>query len=337
MNVLIHKQEGIYCPEGQFHIDPSRAVETALITHAHTDHVRKGSKHYICAKPLEGILRHRVGNKPIITAIPYHKKIKLNNTTVSFHPAGHMLGSAQIKVETNNEVWVVSGDYKRDKDPTCDPFEPLECDVFITEATFGHPKYIWPSSESVMKQIKGWWNTNQKQNTTSILYCYSLGKAQRILGELYNNKIGEIFIHEAMAQFTQHYRDAKVKLAPAEVITSETSPDKLKKALIIAPPSNNADYIRLLQDYETAAVSGWTLDKKFGAQGFTLSDHADWPALLKTIEQTKAKRVFVTHGDPAHLVSHLTKLGISAQPFEKPKTIRTILEDGQYTLKRFFS
>jgi putative mRNA 3-end processing factor len=140
-----------------------------------------------------------------------------------------------------------------------------------------------------------------------------------------------------MAQFTQHYRDAKVKLAPAEVITSETSPDKLKKALIIAPPSNNADYIRLLQDYETAAVSGWTLDKKFGAQGFTLSDHADWPALLKTIEQTKAKRVFVTHGDPAHLVSHLTKLGISAQPFEKPKTIRTILEDGQYTLKRFFS
>lgn len=337
MNLLIHKKEGIYCPEGQFHIDPSSSVETALITHGHTDHVRKGSKHYICAEPLEEILRHRVGKKPTITTMPYGKKINLNNTTVSFHPAGHMLGSSQIRVEANKEVWVVSGDYKRDNDPSCTPFEPLECDVFITEATFAHPKYVWPSSASVVKQIKGWWRANSEQNTTSILHCYSLGKTQRMLSELYDNKIGDIFIHRAMEAFTQHYRNAKIKLAPAEIITPETSPERLKKALIIAPPSSNAEYMHLLQDYEAAAVSGWTLDNKFGAQGFTISDHADWPALLHTIAQTKAKRVLVTHGDPTHLVRHLTKLGVNAQPFEKPKTIRTILAEGQYTLKKFFN
>jgi len=326
MSLIQITPKGFYCKEGNFYIDPSSKVENALVTHAHTDHARKGSDNYFCAQQLEKILQHRIGPKAKINAIPYRKQLNFNKVLVSFHPAGHMLGSAQIRVEHNNEVWVISGDYKRQDDPTCEPFELVKCDVFITEATFALPKYVWRPSNEIIKEIIAWYNENKNKNITSVLLCYSLGKSQRILSELASYIKDPVYVHDTIAQYISLYKEQGVKLARTKPLN--TAP---QGALAICPP--NAKYLDI-ENYTTAYVSGWMHDYHIStAKGFALSDHADWPALIQTIEETGARKVLITHGYAGALIQHLKNKGIEASeiktiPKERPRK-------GQLTLKRF--
>ncbi|MEM8810209.1 MAG: DNA ligase-associated DEXH box helicase, partial [Cyanobacteria bacterium P01_G01_bin.38] len=177
MSTLITvRPEGLYCEQGDFYIDPWKPVGTALITHAHSDHARAGAQQYYATGISEGVLRKRLGAEMNLHGVTYGEKLKLGKTWVSFHSAGHVLGSAQIRIECDDEVWVVSGDYKRCSDPTCEPFEVIECDAFITEATFGLPIYRWDSGEATAQAIHRWWQADPER--PSLLFCYSFGKAQ---------------------------------------------------------------------------------------------------------------------------------------------------------------
>jgi putative mRNA 3-end processing factor len=189
---------GLYCPSGDFFIDPWQPVQTAVITHAHGDHLRHGSAQYILARAGEAIARHRLGSGNTVTAIEYGARQALGAAIVSLHPAGHVLGSAQIRIEHGQRTWVVSGDYKRQADPTCAPLEPLECDVFVSEATFGLPVYRWPATQEVIRDIVGWWQANRERRVASVLFCYALGKAQRVLAELAAFTQETVYVHGAV-------------------------------------------------------------------------------------------------------------------------------------------
>lgn len=313
---LIHlTKRGLYCPQGDFYIDPSRGVERAFITHAHTDHARPGSKKYFCTKPTAQLIENRLAKKAQVTTLEYKKIIEMNGVKISFHPAGHVLGSAQIRLEHNNKATVITGDFKRAKDPSCESFEQLKCDTLITESTFANPSYIWPDSEQIIQSINQWWQENAKQDTTSIIFCYSLGKAQRILAGLNKNTKNQVYIHPFMEHYTQVYRKNKIplmKTKPLKEIDKKTH----KKALILAPLSAK-EITDAFPMHKTALASGWVLNQESQGgnsdEGFALSDHADWPELIDTIKQTQASKVYTIHGDGSLLVEHLKNLGIKAE------------------------
>jgi putative mRNA 3-end processing factor len=321
MPLLTWTEKGLYCPAGDFYIDPHRAVDTAVTTHAHSDHARRGSKRYLCVTHSVGLLKARLGKQLPVEGIPYGQRFKLGQVEVSFHSAGHILGSAQVRVQLGNEVWVASGDYKREADPSCDPFEVVPCDTFITEATFGTPKYVWPKSNRHGQDIHDWWTKNAREGFNSLLFGYSLGKAQRILAELAPYAHEPISIHSTMAELTQCYRDEGRKLAPTVPLDSTT--DVLQGALILAPPSVLEEKLATrLGNYRTAFASGWmhgSSESGYGSwgqkhdHGFVLSDHADWSDLNQTIDQSGAKQVYVLHRNGA-LVRHLRARGIDAHP-----------------------
>ncbi|MEM7065756.1 MAG: ligase-associated DNA damage response exonuclease [Cyanobacteria bacterium P01_B01_bin.77] len=321
MNLISVRPEGLYCEPGNFYIDPWRSVETALITHAHSDHARSGSQHYYAIGSSEGILRKRLGKEINLTPTQYGKKIKLGNTWVSFHSAGHVLGSAQIRVEHKDNIWVISGDYKRCTDPTCEPFEVVECDAYITEATFGLPIYRWQSGTETAAQIYRWWQSDLDR--PSLLFCYSFGKAQRVLAELTQFTDRKVYVHGAVQALTEIYRDVGVQMLPT-VPTSQTEKSyKFKGDLVIAPPSGHrSSWMKRFKRPQTAFASGWMavrgIRRRRGYErGFVLSDHADWPSLIKTVKETKAKTVYVTHGQNDVLSRYLTEqLGINAMPLD---------------------
>ena len=292
---------GLFCEAGNFHIDPWEPVERALVTHAHSDHARPGSAGYLCAAPGEAVLRRRIPDARIET-LPYGTPITIGEARVSFHPAGHILGSAQIRVEHRGEVWVVSGDYKRQADPTCAAFEPVTCHTFITEATFGLPIYTWDPPATVAAEIAAWWRANRDEGKPSVLFCYVLGKAQRVLAELRDRADGPIHLHGAMAGMTDAYRDAGVALPPTERVTEEMRGKALSRALVLAPLSaRGTPWMKRVPQASQAFASGLMRVRGVRRQrafdrGFVLSDHADWTALLATIAETGASRVLVTHG-----------------------------------------
>ncbi len=309
--------KGLYCEAGDFYIDPWRPVERAVITHAHSDHARWGSSRYLCSEPGAKVLRHRVGGDGEIQTARYGEKLKLNDTIVSFHPAGHILGSSQIRVERNGEIWVVSGDYKLDDDPTCNPFEPVRCHTFITESTFGLPIYTWQSNEELFSDINSWWEKNKQDGKTSLLLAYALGKAQRLLKGV-NASIGPIYTHGAVETMNQIYKQSGVELP--ETIRLSTMPKGTKFAggLVLAPPSaNGTPWQRQLNPVSSAFASGWmrvrgirrrrSLDK-----GFPVSDHCDWPSLIKAVQLTGAENILVTHGNSQILVRYLQEQGLNA-------------------------
>lgn len=315
-------KEGLYCEAGGFHIDPKRGVKLALVTHAHSDHARRGSEHYLCASPGLGLLKARLGKKIEATGISYRESFKLGEVKVSFHSAGHILGSAQVRIEHEGEVWVSSGDYKREHDPSCEPFEIVSCDTFITEATFGTPKFRWPKEECYGEEISRWWDACQAAGQNCILFAYSLGKAQRILAELAPFAKREILVHSSIVELTDCYRAEGIHLAPTlELIAAIKNKPKLSGELILAPPSIlNDGFKEHLGNYQTAFASGWMQSFSPSAfsrydQGFTLSDHADWDDLNQTIRDTGAKRVFVQHRSGA-LIRSLKKQGVEAHPEE---------------------
>ncbi|CAN7601819.1 ligase-associated DNA damage response exonuclease [Rhizobacter sp. LjRoot28] len=318
-DLVVARPEGLYCPPGDFYIDPWRPVSHALITHAHGDHARSGHEHYLAAAAGEHVLRARVGDVHLDT-LPYGERLSHRGVTVSFHPAGHVLGSAQIRLEHDGRVWVVSGDYKTGPDLTCPPFEPVHCDTFITESTFGLPVFRWAPQTEVFAGINDWWRANAAAGRASVLYAYAFGKAQRILAGI-DPAIGPIVTHGAMTSLNAAYRASGVALPPTQLV-SETDPADLKRALVIAPPSaQGSPWLKRFGEFSDAFASGWmqlrgTRRRRGLDRGFVLSDHADWPGLLEAIASTGAPRVIVTHGYVDPLVRYLAEQGYEAGAFK---------------------
>ncbi|WP_020474664.1 ligase-associated DNA damage response exonuclease [Zavarzinella formosa] len=308
--------QGLYCPAGGFHIDPWKDVDRAVITHAHGDHARRGSRSYLAAEAGRGLLEARLGDVRLETR-PYGEAVDINGVRVSFHPAGHVLGSAQVRIEYRGEVWVVSGDYKLADDPTCLPFEPVRCDTFITESTFALPIYRWERSGDIFHQINAWWRANRDAGRASIIFAYSLGKSQRILAGV-DASIGPIITHAAVENLNRAYRATGVKL-PETALVSETAKGKaFAGALVIAPPSaEGSAWQKRFEPASTAVASGWmqvrgARRRRSADRGFVLSDHADWPGLLEAVSLTGASRVLATHGSAGVLARWLREHGLDA-------------------------
>jgi putative mRNA 3-end processing factor len=299
---------GLYCEQGDFVVDPWRPVERAVITHAHADHLCRGCGHYLLARPGLSVARSRLDELATIATVPYGEPVLINGVKLSLHPAGHILGSSQVRVEHAGRVWVVSGDYKVETDSTCAAFDPIRCHVFISECTFGLPIYRWAPQKEVLTEIVAWWRANQASGRASLLFAYSLGKAQRILAGLsefvrdQGGWPGQIYTHGAVEVMNQAYRAEGVDL-PATTHVAEAGPGvDWSTALIVAPPSaHQSPWARRFGPVSSAFASGWmrirgTRRRRAIDRGFVLSDHADWPGLLASIDATGAETVWLTHG-----------------------------------------
>jgi putative mRNA 3-end processing factor len=319
-DLIVQRAEGLYCPAGDFYIDPWRPVARAVITHAHSDHARIGHGHYLASQPSEGVLRARLGAIDLQT-LAYGERIVHHGVTLSLHPAGHVLGSAQVRLERGGQVWVASGDYKVAADRTCTPFEPVRCDVFITESTFGLPIYRWCPDDELFADINDWWSRNVLAGRASVLACYSFGKAQRVLAGV-DASIAPIVVHGAVQPLNDAYRAAGVALPPTMHVSEVKDRADLRRALVVCPPSAVASpWMRRFGDASTGFASGWmqvrgTRRRGGYDRGFALSDHADWPGLLGAIEATGAQRVIVTHGSGPVLARFLGERGLRAELFE---------------------
>ncbi|WP_390368089.1 ligase-associated DNA damage response exonuclease [Variovorax dokdonensis] len=321
-DLVIARPEGLYCPAGDFFIDPWRPVDRAVITHGHSDHARVGHGHYLAHQDSAGTLRARLGADIPLQTLPYGEAIEHRGVRISLHPAGHVLGSAQVRLEHGGQVWVASGDYKTQADGTCTPFEPVRCDCFITESTFGLPIYRWPTQAQLFAQIDAWWRRNAEEGRASVLFCYAFGKAQRILHGV-DAGIGPIVVHGAIEPLNAVYRAAGVALPPTARVTDPgIDAQALRRALVLAPPSaQGTPWLRRFgSGHSDAFASGWMLlrgtRRRRGVdRGFVMSDHADWPGLQQAVAATGAERVRVTHGSVAVLVRWLREVGLDAQAF----------------------
>lgn len=316
--VLCNTPHGLYCPAGDFYIDPWRSVPNAVITHAHSDHARPGMGHYLAHKHTVPLLRLRLGETIHARSVEYGEHIRFNDAIVSMHPAGHVIGSAQIRIEVDGEVWVVSGDYKRQSDPFAAPFEIVPCDVFITESTFGVPVYRWPTNEQLSAEMSTWWRSNAERGIASVVFAYSLGKAQRVMGSL-DTSIGPIYTHRSIENMNTVIRQMGIPLPQSQHLDETVDTGLLRGSLIITPGSSDAiPAMRRAAPFTTAAASGWMAlrgnRRRFASdKGFVMSDHVDWPDLVQTIKDTGAKRIFVTHGYSAIFVRWLCEQGYDAR------------------------
>lgn len=311
--------QGLYCEAGDFFIDPWEGVDRAVITHAHGDHARWGSRAYLGSVEGERVLRTRLGSDARIRSLPWGETIEMNGVRLSLHPAGHILGSAQVRVEHRGEVWVVSGDYKTEPDPTCTPFEPVRCHTFITESTFGLPIYRWSPQAETFAEIRDWWRANRDAGRASLLLAYALGKAQRLLAGLLDADIGPIYTHGAVERLNQDYRESGITLPPTTHALRRTRGESWAGALIVAPPSAaGSTWVRRFRPLSTAFASGWmrirgTRRRRALDRGFVLSDHVDWPSLLSAVEATGAERIWATHGYREPVVRWFRERGLQAE------------------------
>ncbi|MGI8673077.1 MAG: ligase-associated DNA damage response exonuclease [Luteitalea sp.] len=300
--MLISTPDGLACPAGGFHVDPSGPVDFAVVTHAHGDHARPGARRYLCADAGLAVLRRRLGDDAVIDGVGYGVPMTIGEVEVSLHPAGHVTGSAQVRIHDGRQTWVVSGDYKRDPDPTCAPFEVVRCDTFVTEATFALPIYRWPPVDDVVDDLRRWIAANEASGKPTVLFAYSLGKAQRLLALLADSLHTPVLVHGAVAAMSEACRQDGVRLPPIEPVGEDTRGAATRGRLVLAPPSAvNTPWLKRFPQAATAMVSGWMRVRgarrwKGVGRGFVLSDHADWPGLLETIAATGARRVLATHG-----------------------------------------
>ena len=306
---------GLDCAAGGFTIDPWKPVRTSLITHAHADHARRVAEIYYASHASVPLLRKRLGDDIDLRGVDWGETLRFGDVDVSFHPAGHVLGSAQIRVERAGETWVFTGDFKRDADPSCEAFELVPCDTFITEATFALPVYRWQPGETVAREILDWWRLMKASGRPAVLFGYSLGKAQRVLAELArlpDVPDEEVFVHGAVDPLTEIYREAGIEMLP----TVRVDPSRKTKVdyagrLVVAPPgASGSTWMRRFAGASTGFCSGWmrvrgNRRRRGYDRGFVLSDHADWPGLLRTIDETGASRVLTTHGQSSTLVRYL--------------------------------
>jgi len=318
MSEIVENANGLYCPAGDFYIDPWKSVPKAVITHAHSDHARAGSECYLAAKSGDAILRMRLGSEARIDFLDYRCPLKIGDATISLHPAGHMTGSAQVRVEVAGRVTVVTGDYKLQPDPTCEAFEPVKCDTFITESTFGLPIYSWHDTDDMFAEINRWWTDNQAQRKTSVLLGYTVGKAQRLLASI-DSAIGPIYGHGAIVNACEAYRRCGVALPEVHSVTETKANVEWHNALIIAPPSvQGSAWLRRFGAVSIGMASGWMRVRGIRRRrsidrGFVISDHVDWNDLFKAIHLSEAADVWVTHGYTHQVVKTLKSQGRNAR------------------------
>ena len=321
---------GLYCEAGDFHVDPWGAVPRALITHAHGDHARPGSAAYLCVTDCAPLLARRFGPEAAIESLPYGQSLALGGVRVSFHPAGHILGSAQIRIAGPDGIWVLSGDYKRASDPSCAPFEPVACDTFVTESTFGLPIYRWDDTSLVIAEILDWWERNRARNLTSVLFCYTLGKAQRLLAELARVTERAVYVHGMLIALIDVYRERGIAMALTRPLIEHPRPStasgrpgragggSFAGELVLAPLSaRGTPWMRRLGDVSDGFLSGLMRVRGVRRQrafdrGFVLSDHADWGAILQTVADTGASRVLASHGHAEPLARYLASQGLQS-------------------------
>jgi putative mRNA 3-end processing factor len=312
-------EQGLYCEAGGFHVDPWEPVDRAVITHAHGDHAVGGSRAYLASHDTAALLRVRIGAGIAVESLDWAQTTTIGGITVSLHPAGHILGSSQVRLAHRGETWVVSGDYKTEPDPTCTPFEVVRCDTFVTESTFGLPIYRWRPQSGIFASMRDWWSLNQRDGRASVIFAYALGKAQRLIAGLQADAVGPIYTHGAVERLNAVYRAQGVPLAHTTYAMDVPKGHEFAGSLIIAPPSaQSSAWLRRFGDVSTAFASGWmqirgARRRRSLDRGFPLSDHADWPSLLTTIRDTGATRVWVTHGYRDPLVRWLRAQGIEAE------------------------
>ena len=314
--LLAFNSKGIYCEAADVYIDAWKPVNKVIISHGHADHSRWGHQHYITHKDNVPIIKHRLGEINVESK-SYGETFTINNVKFSLHPAGHIIGSSQVRVEHQGEVWVFSGDYKDEFDGVSVPYEPVKCHTFITECTFGLPAFKWKPQNEVFEEINQWWQQNKEDGRTSILFGYSLGKAQRLLKHI-NPEIGKIYTHGAIENMTEVLRSL-VDFPETNLITRETTKAELKGNLVIAPPSaHGSTWIKKMTPYVTASASGWMTFR--GARrrraidkGFVLSDHCDWNGLINSIKATACEKVICTHGYTDIFAKYLRELGYDAR------------------------
>ena len=310
---------GLYCAAGGFHIDPWKPVPRAVITHAHGDHLRPGSSAYLCTADSLPIVRQRLGPEAAVTGLDYGDALHLDGVRVSLHPSGHILGSAQVRVEHLGEVWVASGDYKRQADPTCRLFEPQRCHAFITEATFALPIFHWDAPAVTVAAIGEWLMETWRARRPAVIFGYALGKAQRVLAELQASGVDRpVYVHGSLLPLVDAYRHAGVSMPPVVRATDVPRGTSFAGEVIVAPVSaRGSTWMRRFGDHSAAFASGWmrirgARRRRGYDRGFALSDHADWPSLLDTVADSRAERVFVTHGYTEVLARFLSDRGVVA-------------------------
>lgn len=315
--LLEFTDKGICCPQAQVYLDPWKPVKRALITHGHADHARWGNEHYLCTTSAAPVIRYRLRTEHNVETVAFGEPVLINGVRFSFHPAGHIPGSAQIRVEYKGEVWVFSGDYKLQHDGLSEPFEPVTCHTFITESTFGLPVYNWKPQHEVMQDMNEWWRKNQQEGKVSVMAGYTLGKSQRILKNI-DSTIGKIFVHGAVDAVNSALRMQGIVLPETFRVTAETTRKDYEGSLVICPPSAvGSPWIRRFLPYSLGIASGWMklrgARRRRGAdRGFVLSDHADWTELNHAIRATGAERVFVTHGYSEIFAQYLAENGFEA-------------------------
>lgn len=321
-DLIVLRREGLYCPAGDFYIDPWRPVARAVITHGHGDHARSGMGEYHATRAGLPILHWRLGLACTYFAYEYGEAFQLGDAVVSLHSAGHVLGSAQVRIEVGGRVWVASGDYKRQHDPTCAPFEVVPCDTFITEATFGLPIYRWPHTADVAREIVEWRDHCATRGEAAVLLSYSLGKAQRVLAELDAWTDQPVLLHGAVQTGVEVYRGAGIRMVPTRPVADEEKTADFAGQLVIAPPSAaGSTWMRRFRGAQIGFASGWmrvrgNRRRRNYDRGFVISDHADWPDLMRTIRETGARRVIATHGNTDALIRALNEEGIAAEAFK---------------------
>ncbi len=315
--LLQFTDNGIFCAEGNFYIDPWKPVDDAVLTHAHADHARTGSKRYLAHELSGEILKYRLGEDINLQTVPYGETVYKNGVQISLFPAGHIIGSAQVRVEYQGEVWVVSGDYKVEDDGISTSFEPVKCHHFISECTFGMPVYQWKPQQLIFNEINRWWEKNIEEGKATIIAGYSLGKAQRILCNL-DLSLGTVFTHGVIENTNDALRRNGIELPKTVRINSEISKEELKKGIILLPPSAvGSNWMRKLAPFEFGFCSGWmnvrgAKKRRAADRGFVLSDHADWDGLIAAIDATGCESVYLTHGYTASFSRYLREIGFDA-------------------------
>jgi putative mRNA 3-end processing factor len=314
-DLLIFDSNGIYCPRAKVYLDPWRPVDRAIITHGHSDHARWGHKRYLTHHSNIPIIRHRLGEINV-EGIGWNERFHINGVTFSLHPAGHIIGSSQVRVEYKGEVWVFTGDYKTENDGVSTPYELIKCNTMITECTFGLPAFKWKTQASVFEEINAWWQSNREEGKTSVLFGYTLGKAQRILKYL-DPSIGEIFTHGAVENMTEVLRP-QLAMPNTVLITKDTTAKEIRGNIVVAPPSaHGSPWMRKMVPFETGTCSGWMAfrgarSRRATDKGFVLSDHCDWQGLLQSIKASDASRVICTHGYTDIFSRYLREIGYDA-------------------------
>lgn len=315
--LLAFTPRGIWCEQADVYIDPWRPVDRAIITHAHSDHARRGSRHYLASPITKALMHARLGEDLLIDTLQHGQSVTINGVKFSLHPAGHIPGSMQVRMEHKGEVWVVTGDHKRHADGISDAFDPVRCHTLITECTFGLPIYRWKEPDVIFNEINGWWRSNAANSVCSVISAYSLGKAQRVMTGV-DRSIGPILVHGAVANMNTVLQDCGLELPPWEHITKDTPKERFRNALVITPGSAlDTPWMSRMKPYRSAMASGWMQLRGWRRRGnidkgFVLSDHADWDALLLAVKESGAERVIATHGYTDLFSQYLRSVGYDA-------------------------